>query len=333
MFFSFLNKFFFFLNKYCIRHDSFTVKNMKKRNRKRRFIPSECNHVYQRSDRGCNIFYDDEDYLLCFMILSVFARKHKIKLLKICFMVDHVHILLEAESCEHMSAFVRDYTSAFVMEYNTSIGRSGRLFYKSFGSAPKQGDKKMRSVIVYIGNNPVEKGMCRYAEEYRWNFIRYMLPRGMQQKKVRANRASRKLLRCFKRVKAAAKSGAYMNYTQLYDMFSDLNEVEREYLVDSIIMAYYPFDDDCILGLYDDWQQVINAMHSTAGSEYDLKEKWYSKSDEIYMKISSYVRDTLKIWPIRNVLKLSFEQKNLLAVELKLNTGASDYEVRKFLHL
>ena len=306
---------------------------MKKRNRKRRFIPLECNHVYQRSDGGYNIFYDDEDYLLCFMILSVFAQKHSVKLVKICFMVDHIHILLDVESCEHMAAFVRDYTSAFVKEYNTSIGRKGRLFYKSFGSAPKQGNKKMRSVIVYIGNNPVEKGLCRYAEDYRWNFIRYMLPKEMQQKKCRASRGSRKLLRCFKRVKAAVNAGAYMNYTQLYDMFSDLTDVERTSLVDYVVMAYYPFDADCILDLYDDWQQVIDAMHSTAGSEYDLKEKWYSKSDAIYMKMSSYVRENLNICPVRNVLKLSSEQKNLMAAELKSKTGATDYEVNKFLHL
>lgn len=293
----------------------------------------ECNHVYQRSDGGYNIFYDDEDYLLCFMILSVFAQKHNVKLLKICFMVDHIHILVDAESCEHMAAFVRDYTSVFVKEYNTSIGRKGRLFYKSFGSAPKQGDKKMRSVIVYIGNNPVEKGLCRYAEDYRWNFIMYMLPKEMQQKRSRASRESRKLLRCFKRVKAAVNAGAYMNYTQLYDMFSDLTDVERTSLVDYVVMAYYPFDVECILDLYDDWQQVIDAMHSTAGSEYDLKEKWYSKSDAIYMKMSSYVRENLNIYPVRNVLKLSSEQKNLLAAELKSKTGATDYEVKKFLHL
>ena len=306
---------------------------MKKRNRQRRFIPSECNHVYQRSDGGYNIFYDDEDYLMCLMIMSVLARKHNVKLLEICFMVDHIHILLDADSCEQMTAFIRDYSSTFVKEYNTSIGRKGRLFYKSFGSAPKQGGKKMRSVIVYIGNNPVEKGLCRYAEDYRWNFIGYMLPKGMRHQEVRADRESRKLRRCFKRVKAAAKAGAYINYTQIYDMFSDLTDSERASLADYIIMAYYPFDVDALLGLYDGWQQVLDAMHSTAGSEYDLAEKWYSKSDVIYMKMVSYVRENLKIWPVRNILKLSFEQKSLLAADLKIKTGASDYEVNKFLHL
>ena len=87
---------------------------------------------------------------MCYMIMSVLAKKHNIKLLQLCIMVDHIHILLESASCESMAAFIRDYTSVFVREYNNSIGRKGQLFHKSFGNAPKQGAKKMRSVIVYI---------------------------------------------------------------------------------------------------------------------------------------------------------------------------------------
>ena len=306
---------------------------MKKGIRKRRFILSECNHVYQRSESGFNIFYDCEDYLMCYMIMSVLAKKHNIKLLQLCIMVDHIHILLESASCESMAAFIRDYTSVFVREYNNSIGRKGQLFHKSFGNAPKQGAKKMRSVIVYIGNNPVEKGLCRYAEEYRWNFIRYMLPKEILKQDGQRGRMSRKLSRCCKRVNAAAKAGAYINYTQLYDMFADLTDAERGALADYIVKAYYPFDVERVMELYDDWQQVVDAMHSTAGSEYDLAEKWYSNSDLIYMAMSSYISEKLNVWPVRNVVQLPFDQKMLLASELKLRTGATDYEVNKFLHL
>ena len=142
--------------------------------RRRRFVDGECNHIYQRTLNGFNIFYDLEDYLVFYMILSTSARKFRVRVLKICLMVDHIHILLEADSCQEMSEFVRYYSSVFVREFNDSIGRNGQLMYKSFGSAPKKGDKKTRSAIVYIGNNPVEKKICANAEEYRWNFIAYL---------------------------------------------------------------------------------------------------------------------------------------------------------------
>ena len=60
--------------------------------KKRRFIPMECNHVYQRGASGFNIFYDREDFLVCYMILSVVAQKRNVKIVEMCFMFDHVHI-------------------------------------------------------------------------------------------------------------------------------------------------------------------------------------------------------------------------------------------------
>lgn len=307
--------------------------DMKAKSRKRRFIPSECNHVYQRSVNGEIIFYDREDFLMFYMIVSVFAGKRKVRILEMCLMPDHIHILMEAESREVMADFIRDCTSVFVREYNTSIGRKGRLFHKSFGSAPKQGSKKMRSVIVYIGNNPVEKELCAGAEDYQWNFLAYMASSGPFSPRVPIRKRSRRLLRCMKRTDAAAKAGDYLNYRQMYDMFSGLSEMDAQLLTDHIVKAYDPFDKDGLMSYYDDWTQMIEAMHSTAGSEHDLVEKWYSKSDRIYLSMISYIKEVLEIRPVRKVLALPVGRRMELAAALKLHTGASLYDVGKFLHL
>ena len=82
--------------------------------RRRRFLPGECSHIYQRTVQGVNIFYDREDYLVFYMIISVSARKFKVKIIKMCLMIDHIHILVEADSCKEMADFVRHYTSVFV---------------------------------------------------------------------------------------------------------------------------------------------------------------------------------------------------------------------------
>ena len=46
--------------------------------RRRRFIDGECNHIYQRTVKGFNIFYDTEDFLLCLTILHYNRDKVKI---------------------------------------------------------------------------------------------------------------------------------------------------------------------------------------------------------------------------------------------------------------
>ena len=306
---------------------------MKAKSRKRRFIPSESNHVYQRSVNGEIIFYDREDFLMFYMIVSVFAGKRKVRILEMCLMPDHIHILVDADSREVMADFIRDCTSVFVREYNESIGRKGRLFHKSFGSAPKQGSKKMRSVIVYIGNNPVEKELCMHAEDYQWNFLSYMVSSNPFSENVPVRRRSRRLLRCMKRTNAAVKAGCYLNYRQLYDMFSGLSESDARILTDHVVSAYFAFDTDGLLKYYDDWKQMLDAMHSTSGSEHDMMEAWHSKSDLIYARMTSYIRETLKIWPVRQVVAFPIGRRMQLATELKLHTGASLYEISRFLHL
>lgn len=308
---------------------------MKKKNRgrKRRFIPDECNHIYQRTTGGKILFYDREDFLICYMIISVTARKHSIRMLELCMMVDHIHMLIEAESRERMADFIRDYSSVFIHEYNISIGRHGQMFHKSYGNAPKKGDKKMRSTIVYIGNNPVEKRLSERAEGYRWNFLRYFVDRNPFSQKVPVKSYSRALSGFIRLVDRAAESGCYLNYNMLRSIFSRLQGNEVELMTDHIIMAYFPFDENGILGYYDDWKQMVDAMHSTSGSEYDLDEKVYPGSDQIYGKMIEFVRRELAVSPVRAVTVLPVERKLEIAGLLMLHTGASKYEVAKFLHL
>ena len=51
-------------------------------------------HVSQRSVYGQMIFYDLEDYLVFYMIFSVYARHYRVKVLELCIMPNHVHMIL-----------------------------------------------------------------------------------------------------------------------------------------------------------------------------------------------------------------------------------------------
>lgn len=305
---------------------------MNLKDRKRRFIPGVCNHIYQKTVNGYLIFYDREDYLVFYMILSVMAKRHNVSVLKICFMVDHVHLLIEAPSRESMASFIRDYSSVFVHEYNVSVGRSGQMFHKSYGSAPKKGDKKMRSAIVYIGNNPVEKNLCLHAEDYRWNFLKYLTEPYPFSKVIPLSECSRALRRCIKIVRSALKAGAYINHIRLREMFEGLHEYEKEYLTDYIITSYDLIDKDRLMKYYDNWNQMVSAMHFTAGSEHDIKEEYGHGSDQIYLDMIRYLTER-GFKPVRSVTVLPLNQKLVLARELRQHTCASSYEMKKLLHL
>lgn len=300
--------------------------------KKRRFIPGECMHVYQRTIGGFNIFYDREDFLVFYTIFAVVARTYDIVVLELCLMIDHIHVLLSSESMKEISSFVRHYTSLFVRVYNDAIGRKGPLFYKSFGSAPKKGSKKIRSTIVYIGNNPVEKSLSSSAEKYRWNFLAYIgNARPFSEHKV-LSECSVRLRNAMKEVKKSSDAGNFLSYAQARRMLRKLSASEREILTDYVITAYYPFDDELLLSFYESKEDMVHAMKSTAGSDYDIKEMYNSGTDLIYQDMLEVVED-LRVSPLRTVTAMPADMKFELAGHLKSRTNASDVQISKFLHM
>ncbi len=302
--------------------------------RRRRFVDGECNHIYQRTLNGYNIFYDREDYLVFYMILSTSAKKFKVRILQMCLMVDHIHILLEADSCKEMADFVRYYTSVFVREYNDSIGREGQMMYKSFGSAPKKGEKKTRSAIVYIGNNPVEKKMCANAEDYRWNFIAYLDNKNPFSQAIPIRDCRRILRFAIKEARAEAESNRYMNYSKLRWYMKRLNETETEIFTDYIISLFLPVDIESLMCYYSDIAQMVEAMKASTGSDYDIREKITPHSDLVYDRMIEVVSREAGVIPVRKVVVLPVEQKVELARKIQCAVPTAKlYQICKFLHL
>ena len=290
-------------------------------------------HVYQRSIDGVNVFYDDEDYIVFLSIVSVLKKVYNVVVLEVCIMRNHVHLLLAAERLEDISAFVRHYTSLFVTESNHDIGRRGPLFHKSFGSAPKKGSKMMRSAIVYIGNNPVEKGMCEEARQYRWNFLAYADSMTPFSKYVSLKKCSHKFQVALAEVMDMLKRNCFLSYPQTRRLLQSVCGNERELLIDSIICAYKLCDYECLLSYYDNVAEMFFAMKSTSGSEYDIKERFYSGSDAVYDDMVRVVTDKLMIVPARAVIAVSVDDKIEIAHQLRRYTSASINQISRFLHL
>lgn len=301
--------------------------------KKRKFVPKECLHVYQRTVRGVNIFYEPEDRIVFYTIFSVLAKVYDVRILELCLMIDHIHVLLSAESMADISAYIRHYSSLFVREYNQSVGRQGPLFFKSFGSAPKIGSKKIRSAIVYIGNNPVEKKLCSSAEQYRWNFLAYLKDTNPYSSSVRLSRCSMKMRRAMKIVKGSYTRNEYLSYACVRGLFEGLDDSEREQLTDYILSLFNPLDKESLLSFYETYDDMVHAMRSTVGGEYDIKEVFHAGSDVIYDEMAEFVSKEYHISPVRKVTVLPDEVRLEIAAQLRIRFSASVYQISKFLHL
>jgi REP element-mobilizing transposase RayT len=297
---------------------------------KRRFSPDSTMHVYQRSISGFNIFYSLDDFLVFYTIVAVQARKYGITLLGLCLMIDHIHLLMSATTLSAMSRFISSYTSIFVREFNQRTGRKGPLFKSAYGSAVKQELKKIRSVIAYLFNNPVEKLLCSRAEAYRWNFLAYHMSANPFSKPIGS--PSRKLKMSMKIVDESVKNCRYLKYALIETIYKGLDHNEKEYLTDYIICAYFPFDSSRLISHFRSYEDMITAINSNTGNEYEISERHYCKSDTAYREIINCLRKH-GIQDMKDCITFPIEKKIHYTGILKTKTSASYTQIRKFLHI
>ena len=300
---------------------------------KRKFIKEQMNHTYQRSLSGFNIFYEVEDYLVYYTIFSVMSRRYGMVVYGLCLMIDHIHTLTSTSSCKTFSKFMSNVAIQFVKEYNRYHNRVGPLFSECFGSAPKAGLKLLRTAIAYLFNNPVERLLCKRAQEYRWNFLAYAASDNPFSDPLVLKKASRRLRRALKEVDGTVKRNEYMTYVQLKRMFVGIDAREKNQLIDYIIVRYNIIRyDDLTTKCYDGYENMLMAINSNAGSEYEVQELRYGRSDAEYRYLYKYVHKK-GFKDAGEVISLPSDSKYKLMVDMMNETSVSKLLICKFLHL
>lgn len=298
---------------------------------KRGFRAGGVMHIYQRTVSGFNLFYSLADFLVFYTIVSIQARKLKLCLLGLCQMIDHIHFLAIPESIKQISRFMSACSSLYVREFNSKTGRTGRLFEPRYGSAMKSEGKKIRSAIAYLFNNPVEKMLCRTALEYRWNFLSYYEPPKLQKTEWRRY-MSRAMRRALSVVDDMYKQEKYLKYAILEKLYEGLTAKEQDTLTDYIITRYFPFDREKTCVYFKSFDDMVLAVNSNTGNEYEIKETHYSKSDVPYREIIRWLKKS-GVTDARSLIVAPDDTKIRYMTLLKSGTSASLMQIRKFLHI
>lgn len=299
--------------------------------RKRKIIENAFQHIYQNTCRGVLLFYSDMDRLVYYTVFSVTARKRHAQVLAISLMYDHTHSTVRLKEPAQIGDFVRDYTSVYAMEFNRDIGRHGSLFQCAYGNSPKVGAKKIRTNIAYVDNNAVEKKLHERAEEDRWNVIAFLANSHPFSERIDRSRASRRLLRSLKRVEAFSKANTYLSYRILRNLYDGLTNREKEQLTDFILRTYFPIDKEERFLLYGDYQNMLIAINSNTGSEYDIKEDFDNEPHTVYRDLLKVCQHSSFAENPKELLVLPKAEKKRIANILQQKTGATYYQLKKFL--
>lgn len=300
--------------------------------RSRKFIDGVVNHTYQRTMHGFNIFYDIEDYLVYYTVFSILSMRYRVVVYGLCLMIDHIHSLVSAQNRSLFSDFIAHVTRVFVKEYNLTYRRSGGLFHEGFGSAPKPEVKQLRTSIAYLYNNPVEKRLCSHAQEYRWNFLAYGMSASPFSAPMRLNKASKMLRDAVKEVDQTFRTQNHMTYAMLRRLMARLKKGEKQQFVDYVIVRYSVIRYDLLSRYYGSFDTMLTAINSNAGSEYDISEEQYGRSDVQYRELYVYAK-ACGFSNVGDVITLDRAQKCGLMNKMIIETHASRYQICKFLHL
>ena len=124
-----------------------------------------------------------------------------------------------------------------------------------------------------------------------------------------------------------------MRYGQLRRMISRLDEREKSQLIDYIISTYRCIAYDELVGCYGDYNDMLIAVNSNTGSEYDIKEERYRFSDTEYVRISDILRSVEGIKTLSKVTMVDVDEKLRLFNMLSQKYACFSKAIVKYLRM
>lgn len=90
------------------------------------------------------------------------------RVLAYCRMPNHIHVMLRTTN-EPIGTVVKRLGVRYVRWFSQKYGRVGHLFQGRFCSNAVESEANVITLLRYIWDNPVEAGLSRTPDEYRWS--------------------------------------------------------------------------------------------------------------------------------------------------------------------
>lgn len=125
-------------------------------------------HLIQTAIDGRPIFERPGNKGHLLRLLREGTRKHPVDLYAFAVMRTHYHLIVRADA-KSVSAFMHDVNRRYSLVYNRNHHRVGPLFKGPFSSHPIFTLEYAADRSFYIHLNPVDAGLVRLPEHYRWS--------------------------------------------------------------------------------------------------------------------------------------------------------------------
>ena len=292
--------------------------------REEQFHKGAYQHVYQITSDGGIAFYDAIDCLVYFTEFCVKSQQYNVEVDCVAIMRNHLHFGLRANELRDISLLIGSSASYYTRSFN----KKGRLkvSFKTYDRDEKIDSKQRRNNIIYIANNPVEKKACSKAIEYKWNFLAYSNnsnPFSICPVISKSSIIFRNAISCVRLLHQKRKP---LNYYFFNSIMPKLNSSEKLQLVDYIISTYSVINHKATEAEFKSREDMIIAINSTTGSEYNIHEEFSKEDYKHYNEIGSMISKMGG----NNYFLNSPER---LITDCYLYTNASPFEISRYFHL
>lgn len=110
-------------------------------------------HIMCKSISEVNLFNDEEDNEKYLSLVKKYKTLYKVKIYGYCLMINHTHLLVDANGAD-ISRVMHGINFSYAMYFNKKYKREGHLFKDRFRSIIVDNDRYLRTVSLYIHNNP-----------------------------------------------------------------------------------------------------------------------------------------------------------------------------------
>jgi putative transposase len=121
-------------------------------------------HIMCKSISEVDLYRDSEDKEMYLSLVKKYKKLYNVKIYGYCLMDNHAHLLVDANGAD-ISKVMHGINFSYAMYFNKKYHRDGHLFKDRFKSKIVDNDQYLKTVSLYIHNNPTDIGEFKDCPE------------------------------------------------------------------------------------------------------------------------------------------------------------------------
>lgn len=128
-------------------------------------------HVISRGNNRARLFEDPRDYDAFVGLIGQAQQRHKLSLLAVCVMPNHVHFVVAQQGANDISRWMHWLLTTHGHRHHLGRATCGRVWQGRFKAFAIQQDVHLLTVMRYVERNPLRAGLVERAEDWAWGSL------------------------------------------------------------------------------------------------------------------------------------------------------------------